>query len=124
MKLKISIEFDLDGTSYDVKKVGDLPFTLQNFSSLLGKFHLHMMEEYLDAVCDSESEHGEKEKLVHKAILKSCKDQKKITEQIFNNYTAEGVLPDGRKFVFSHTNPNYKESFTIDGVDMCLSELE
>lgn len=36
--------------------------------------------------------------------------QSKLAKQIFNNYKIEGTMNDGTGFIFTHTEPDYKES--------------
>ena len=109
MKVKISFELDLAGTHYNMRNEKCIPECLQNLGSLVNELHLRQLEESLRILDDYKDD-----KVMRKALMSHNEQDKKLTSQLFHNYAVEGVLENGKKFTFTHTEPGYKENLTIE----------
>lgn len=119
MKVKLSIELDLSGTSYNIKDIPDLnDGVISNISSWLYELNLLYGDKKLKVFTTSvPSKTPEEEKLWRDALHKIADDDLKLSSQLFHNFHIEGVTEDGHSFSFTHKEPGYKEQFLIDGID-------
>lgn len=111
MKYKITFEIDATGTSYEIKDRNDeVDACLMNLGQWLYQLHLHFLEHRVQSLGNAYEQKLSPEMI--EAIKKHDAEQLKLSEQLFNNYTVEGVMTDGTKFTFTHKEPGYKEEMT------------
>ena len=108
MKLKICFEVDASGTSYNIKNKNDeVTLVIQNLTFLLQKLQSDVPMRKIEILS---SDHDDKMK---KALMKHCDEDGKILSQMFDNFTVEGTMEDGKKFTFTHIEPGYEESLVF-----------
>jgi adenine deaminase len=103
MKIKISLELDVSGTSYEIKNEKCVPFVLTNLGQLFQELQNIQYEHkrgVFSSPCDEETK---------KALLKQYDERIKILSTMFHNWTVEGETKDGKQFEFTHTEPKYQE---------------
>jgi hypothetical protein len=111
MKFRITFEINAKGTSFEIKdKEDEVTAVLQNLSSWFNNLHLHFLEQR----CSNMSR-GHLNEATKKALDTHIKEELKLSEQLFNNYTVEGECTDGSKFTFTHKDPGYRETMTWQG---------
>jgi hypothetical protein len=114
MKVTVSIELDLSEVpAFNAANVPSLKLALQNIGMWFNKFHTHQLEKISELYA-----HPHEDPDVQKCLLEMYEKRVKLSEQWFNNYKVEGTTDDGHAFVFTHKEPNYDESLTVDGQEM------
>jgi hypothetical protein len=108
MKVKMSFELDLENTGYNIDNLSELRLSIQNLSSWLHELHEH----YLDRRMETWDILNDVERQFMKATIER---DIKLSKQLFNNHSIQGITDDGHSFEFNHQEPGYKETMIIDG---------
>jgi len=117
MRITVSMEFELEGTYLDAKKPEGISYTVFNFGQLLQKWGQGMLVERINVEIARQeymNKGDEESKKMAEALADHAEQNIAITKQTFNNYRITGEV-DGKKFIFTHCEPGYKEALTIDG---------
>ena len=117
MEITISFKLKLDDTSYNVNTKNDLALTIVNIGDWLRELHLANIEKRI--VCEFDSgflhEPGNEESLA--AAIKSYDEDKKLSAQIFDNYSVSGIMEDGTTFECSQDRSKMTGYTLINGVE-------
>lgn len=100
------MEIDASGTTYSIKNKDDeVAIVLENLSYLFQRLQNDIPMRKLEILA---SDH---EKKLKDAVIKTINEEGKLVSQMFNKWTVEGTMEDGKKFTFSTENPKERLVF-------------
>ena len=105
--MKVSFTLDTTGTSYEIEDESDIPAVLMNIGQLFQKLQNTLCLEKMRIMT-----HSKLDKATKDAICAVLEEQDTLMAQLFHEYRIEGEVKDGRKFVFTHKEPGYREELT------------
>lgn len=108
MKLKISFVINTDNApAYDCKKEKNVPEVLMNVGDLFARLQRDIPLRRLDLLSSAKNRNYGEDLL--RGLKENIRNDEVITEQLFHDYCVEGELENGKKFIFTHKEPGYKE---------------
>lgn len=107
-KVKISMEFDLKG-SFSIPTENEAEAVLMNIGMFFSSFKTQLLKEQMIFIIE-ESDLKEDYPEVYNAMERVYEEKIAICDQIFNNWRVEGETDNGKKFIFTHQEPGYKET--------------
>ncbi len=107
MKLRVTLNFDTKGlTGYD----GVSPKHVEGVLSNLGQFFQRLKVMALKRKTEIMADRLGMDPALRTGLLRHTDEEIALADQIFHDYQVEGVMDSGDAFVFTHSEPGYKEA--------------